>query len=156
MCSFLRYIGGLHDEGGLTIEQIQSARADKIFWLSCFCSFRMIESSMETYSCVNVLLFLFILASLLFVIVSIFPLRSPVDECQQDSLCSFLFRLPKFLRSIVASRGWNDLLLPTVFQQLPCEAKLRGRSLGGNYNSLWFSNIRYLSLCRCNIFSFIT
>lgn len=91
--------------------------------------------------------------SLFFLLIVYFPpvflsSRPPVDQCQQDTLCSFLLRLPKLLRFIVASRGWNNLLLPTVFQQLPCEAELGGWSFRGNYDTLRFPDVRHYSFCR--------
>ncbi|TNN59492.1 Protein AF-10 [Liparis tanakae] len=65
---------------------------------------------------------------------------APVDQRQQDALRSFLLGLPKFLRSIVAVRGRDYVLLPAIFQQLPCEAELGGRRLGGNDDALRLSD----------------
>lgn len=88
--------------------------------------------------------------------------RPAVDQCQQDTFCSFLLRFPEFLWFIVASRGWNYLLLPAVFQQLPCKAELGGWSFRGDYYTLWFSYVCYYSFCRWqtyiiykNVFNYI-
>ena len=54
---FLRYMGRLNDEEGLTVEQIEDKEQIKsLFWLSCFCCSHDDgrESSMETFPSCNV------------------------------------------------------------------------------------------------------
>lgn len=84
----------------------------------------------------------------------LFSPRTPVDQCQQDAVCPFLLRLPKFFRFIVASWQRNYLLLSAIFQQLPREAELRGWSFRGNNDTFRFSYVRYYSVRRWQMYIF--